>query len=94
MPAARFPGQRRSGVAQRLEGDRILVTLAGVRGERPPMDLDGFTAYAGTLAVGDLQDMVWAARPIGDPSPFRCPTYVRSRYEWMADFPAGCPAPR
>lgn len=89
VPIARHPGQRRSGVAQRLEGDRTLVTLAGVRGQRPPLDLDGFTRYAATLAAPDIHDIVRAARPLVEPVPFHYPTYLRSRYEEMAGFPSG-----
>jgi 2-polyprenyl-6-methoxyphenol hydroxylase-like FAD-dependent oxidoreductase len=86
---ARFPGQRRSSVMQRLEGGRVLVTLAGVLGERPPDTLDGFPGYARTLAMPDTYEMVRAAKPIGAPVPFRCPTYVRHRYEQLTRFPAG-----
>jgi len=85
----RFPGQRRGGVLQRIEGDRILATLAGVLGERPPLDLDGFVAYAGTLATPDIHDAVSSARPIGDAMRFRCPTYVRHRYERLEALPSG-----
>jgi len=89
VATTRFPGQRRSGIAQRLEGGRAMVTLAGVLGERPPADLESFTAYARTLAVPDTYEIVRAGRPLGDPATFRCPTYVRRRFERLTDFPAG-----
>jgi len=86
---SRFPGQRRSGVAQRLEGGRALVTLAGVLGERPPLDARGFAAYAETLAAPDIHAIVRVGRPVGEAAPFRCPTYVRNRYERLTELPAG-----
>jgi len=89
VATTRFPGQRRSAIAQRLEGGRAMVTLAGVLGERPPEDLESFTAYARTLAVPDTYEIVRAGTPLGDPATFRCPTYVRRRFERLADFPAG-----
>lgn len=89
VATTRFPGQRRSAIAQRLEGDRALVTLAGVLGERPPADLESFAAYARTLAVPDTYEIVRAGMPLGEAAIFRCPTYVRRRFERLADFPAG-----
>ncbi|HEY6595250.1 MAG TPA: FAD-binding monooxygenase [Asanoa sp.] len=84
----RFPGQLRNGVMQRVEGDRVLVTLAGVLGERPPADLPGFLGYARTLATPDTYGVIRSARPIGDAATYRCPTSFRTRYE-LGSFPAG-----
>jgi 2-polyprenyl-6-methoxyphenol hydroxylase-like FAD-dependent oxidoreductase len=86
---ARFPGQRRSSVMQRLEGGRILVTLAGVLGERPPGSLEEFARYAETLATPDTHDVIRAAKPDGAPVPFRYPAYLRRRYERLPRIPAG-----
>ncbi|MGA5305981.1 FAD-dependent oxidoreductase [Nucisporomicrobium flavum] len=86
---ARFPGQRRSSVMQRLEGGQVLVTLAGVLGERPPETLDGMPGYARTLAMPDTYEVVSTAKPLSRPIPFRYPSYVRYRYENLAAFPAG-----
>jgi 2-polyprenyl-6-methoxyphenol hydroxylase-like FAD-dependent oxidoreductase len=74
---------------QRLEGGRVLVTLNGILGERPPADLDRFTAYAQSLSTPDTFDIVRASRPLDDGVQFRFPTYVRHRYERLTDFPAG-----
>jgi 2-polyprenyl-6-methoxyphenol hydroxylase-like FAD-dependent oxidoreductase len=86
---SRYPGQNRGGIVQVLEGGRCLVTLGGVGGERPPLDLDGFRAYARTLVSGEAYEVARSACPVGDPAPFRMPTYVRRRYERMERFPAG-----
>jgi 2-polyprenyl-6-methoxyphenol hydroxylase-like FAD-dependent oxidoreductase len=86
---ARFPGQRRSSVMQRVEGGRVLITLAGVQGERPPVSYDEFPAYANTLATADTYDVLRAAKPLGAPVAFRFPAYVRHRYDHMRRLPAG-----
>lgn len=80
---------RPSGVMQRIEGDRVLVTLVGVHGDRPPPDPDGFARYAGTLAAPDIYDLIRASTPLSGPAQFHLPTYERHRYEQMAAFPAG-----
>jgi 2-polyprenyl-6-methoxyphenol hydroxylase-like FAD-dependent oxidoreductase len=86
---ARFPGQRRSSVMQRLEGGRVLVTLAAVQGERPPVTLEDLPAFARTLAVPDTYDVLCAAKPLGAPVAFRFPAYVRYRYDHLRRLPAG-----
>jgi 2-polyprenyl-6-methoxyphenol hydroxylase-like FAD-dependent oxidoreductase len=86
---ARYPGQRRSGVMVRVEGGHVMVTLAGVLGERPPLDLAGFQAYARTLATPETYEFVRAAESVGEPAAFRVPTYTRYRYERLDDVPTG-----
>ena len=85
----RYPGKLRSGVMQRIEGDRVIVTLAGLLGERPPLELEGFARYAASLAAPDIHEAVRSSRPIAEPAAFRFPTYVRRRYERLTDVPAG-----
>ncbi|MBO0869306.1 MAG: FAD-binding monooxygenase [Micromonosporaceae bacterium] len=85
----RLPGQRRSSVLSLLEGERLLVSLAGVRGERPPLELDAFTGYAKSLAAPDTYEVIRASRPLSAPVAFRLPTYLRHRYERLPASPAG-----
>jgi 2-polyprenyl-6-methoxyphenol hydroxylase-like FAD-dependent oxidoreductase len=89
VATSRFPGQRRSSVLQQLEDGNVLVTLAGILGERPPTDLAGFTEYARSLPVPDTYEVIRASQPVGDAVPFRFPSYVRQRYERLTWFPAG-----
>jgi hypothetical protein len=60
------PDGRRGGVLLAVEGDRWIVTLVGLLGERPPADLDGFVGYARTLWAGDLHEVVATAEPLGE----------------------------
>jgi 2-polyprenyl-6-methoxyphenol hydroxylase-like FAD-dependent oxidoreductase len=82
------PGERRGGLLLAVEGDRWLVTLVGVLGERPPADLDGFIDYAGTLWASDLHQVAASAQPIGEASTGGFPSYLRRRYDRLRRFPA------
>lgn len=79
----------RSGAMQRIEGNRVLVTLAGIRGDRPPLDAHGFADYASTLAAPDIHHLIEYGTAIAGSAQFHCPTYERRRYELLPDFPAG-----
>lgn len=81
-------GERRGGLLLAVEGDRWLVTLVGLLGERPPTDLDGFVNYARTLWAGDLHEVVATAEPIGEASTGAFPTYLRRRYDRLRRFPS------
>jgi 2-polyprenyl-6-methoxyphenol hydroxylase-like FAD-dependent oxidoreductase len=81
------PGERRGGLLLAVEGDRWLVTLVGVLGERPPADLDGFVDYAGTLWASDLHQVAASAQPIGEASTGGFPSYLRRRYDRLRRFP-------
>jgi 2-polyprenyl-6-methoxyphenol hydroxylase-like FAD-dependent oxidoreductase len=81
------PQDRRGGVLLAVEGDRWLVTLVGLLGERPPADLAGFVEYARTLWIGDLHEIVAAAEPLGEASTGAFPSYVRRRYDRLRRFP-------
>jgi 2-polyprenyl-6-methoxyphenol hydroxylase-like FAD-dependent oxidoreductase len=79
----------RGGVLLAQEGDRWICTLAGFFGDRPPVDPDGFEAYAGTLLSPLLQEVISSAVPLDDPRRFRFPASVRRRYERLARMPQG-----
>ena len=80
-------GQRRGGLALAVEGDRWLVTLVGLAGERPPADLDGFAAYARSLWTPDLHGLVAGGAPVGEASTGAFPTYLRRRYDRLGRVP-------
>jgi 2-polyprenyl-6-methoxyphenol hydroxylase-like FAD-dependent oxidoreductase len=86
---AATPAQPRSGALQLLEGGRAMLTLAGILGEHPPTEPDGFTAFARSLGFPDIYQAIRDAEPLDDPVPFRFPASVRNRYERMGRFPDG-----
>jgi 2-polyprenyl-6-methoxyphenol hydroxylase-like FAD-dependent oxidoreductase len=83
------PENPRTGALLTLEGDRWMVTLAGILGDHPPTDPDGFLAFARSLRFPDIYETIEDAEPLDDPVPFRFPASVRHRYERLHRFPDG-----
>jgi 2-polyprenyl-6-methoxyphenol hydroxylase-like FAD-dependent oxidoreductase len=86
---AATPQHPRAGALQVLEGDRWMLTLAGILGDHPPTDPDGFLDFARSLRFPDIYETVRNAEPLDDPVAFRFPASVRHRYERLDCFPAG-----
>ena len=84
---AATPQHPRTGALQRLEGDRWMLTLAGILGDHPPIDPDGFLAFARSLRFPDIHQAIRDAEPLDDPVGFRFPASVRHRYERLDRFP-------
>ncbi|WP_107657435.1 NAD(P)/FAD-dependent oxidoreductase [Nocardia suismassiliense] len=59
------PDRRCGGAAVLVEHDKILVTLIGVDGEKPPTDDNGFDDYVASLHNQDLLDVITCAEPAG-----------------------------
>ncbi|HEY6543548.1 MAG TPA: hypothetical protein VIZ64_01485 [Dokdonella sp.] len=79
----------RAGVLARLEGDQWLLTLAGILGDRPPTDADGFLAFARSLSFPDIYEAIRDREPLGEPATFRFRESVRRRYERLTRLPDG-----
>jgi 2-polyprenyl-6-methoxyphenol hydroxylase-like FAD-dependent oxidoreductase len=86
---AATPEHPRAGALQVLEGDRWMLTLAGILGDHPPTDPDGFLDFARSLRFPDIYETVRDAEPLDDPVPFRFPASVRHCYERLDRFPDG-----
>jgi 2-polyprenyl-6-methoxyphenol hydroxylase-like FAD-dependent oxidoreductase len=86
---AATPQLPRTGAMQRLEGDRWMLTLAGILGDHPPTDSDGFLDFARSLQFRDIYEAIREAEPLDDPVGFRFPASVRHRYERLDRFPDG-----
>ena len=86
---AATPRHPRAGALQVLEGDRWMVTLAGILGDHPPTDPVGFLDFARSLRFTDIYQAVRDAEPLDDPVAFRFPASVRHRYEKLDRFPDG-----
>ena len=89
MLVAATPQHPRTGAMQRLEGDRWMLTLAGILGDDPPTDPDGFAEFARSLRFPDVWESIRDAEPLDDPVAFRFPASVRHRYERLRRFPTG-----
>ncbi|MFJ4658993.1 NAD(P)/FAD-dependent oxidoreductase [Nocardia sp. NPDC088792] len=79
----------RGGGAVHVEGDRWLVTLAGMLGDHPPADHDGFHRYAATISAPDIHEIVTGSEPLDDPVRYRFKTSVRRRFDRLPAVPAG-----
>jgi len=86
---AATPDLPRTGALQRLEGDRWLLTLAGILGDHPPTDPDGFLDFARSLRFPDIYETVRDAEPLDEAVGFRFPASVRHRFELLDRFPVG-----
>ncbi len=86
---AATPTHPRAGALQLLEGDRCMVTLAGILGDHPPTDPDGYLDFARSLQFPDIYQAVRDAQPLDDPVAFRFPASVRHRFERLTRVPAG-----
>jgi 2-polyprenyl-6-methoxyphenol hydroxylase-like FAD-dependent oxidoreductase len=83
------PQNPRGGALLALEDGRWVVTLAGILGDYPPTDPEGFLAFARSLRFPDIHQAIRDGEPLDDPVPFRFPASVRHRYERLDRFPDG-----
>ena len=87
--AAPTPEHPRGGALAMLEGDRCMLTLAGVLGDYPPRDPAGFLAFAQSLPFPDIYETIRAAEPLDNPVAYRFPASFRHCYERLTRFPDG-----
>ncbi len=85
----RAPVSTMSGAVFRVEGDRWIVTLMGCLGDYPPIDDEGFLEFASQLDNPAVYDWLQTAKPLGPAVPYRYPSHLRRRYEWLTRFPEG-----
>jgi 2-polyprenyl-6-methoxyphenol hydroxylase-like FAD-dependent oxidoreductase len=84
---AAVPPNRRMGVALAVEDDRWIVTLAGLLGDHPPLDDEGFLAFAAELPTRLIHDLIARIEPLSDAVRTRFPAHRRVRYERLKRLP-------
>lgn len=84
----RPPYQPRAGIIQPIEGNRWLVTIAGVMHDYPPTDEEGFLQFAKSLSSPDLYQAIQHAKPLSRIWGYRR-TENRLRYYDKARTPQG-----
>jgi flavin-dependent dehydrogenase len=82
------PGLR-GATAIAIEDDRWQVTLAGTLGDHPPVDDEGFRAFAATLPAKDVQGLIADSEPLNDALPYRFRGSRRRYWERLAAPPEG-----
>lgn len=83
------PDSPRGAFFSRIEDGKCALSLYGVLGDSAPTDHEGFLAFAKSLRVPDVYDVIKDAEPITEPVIFRYPASVRRRYERLTRFPEG-----
>jgi len=82
------PQHPRGGAIALVEDGQAVVTLAGMLGDHPPTDPEGFAAFACSLRFPDIADAIRDTEPLDDPVAYRFPAATRRRYDRLADMPA------
>lgn len=86
---AASPPDWRCGAMLAQEGDRWITSVGGYFGDRAPTDHDGYRAFARTLPVPHIAEIIETAEPL---TPFATYSFVaslRRHYEELASFPEG-----
>jgi 2-polyprenyl-6-methoxyphenol hydroxylase-like FAD-dependent oxidoreductase len=84
---AAVPPNRRMGIALAVEDHRWIVTLAGLLGDHPPLDDDGFLAFAAGLPTPIIHKLIARIEPLTDAVRTRFPAHRRVRYEHLERMP-------
>ena len=67
-----------------------MVTVAGVHGDHPPTDVEGFRDFAASLPAPDVKQLLETHRWVSDEiAPYPFPANLRHRYEDLDRFPDG-----
>lgn len=86
--ASQAPATRYAAVLG-AEGNRWIITLAGMLGDYPPADEDGWMAFARSLPTSDVANLA-SDRPSLEPvASYRFPANRRRKYEALKVFPPG-----
>lgn len=80
---------RRFGCIAPIEGGRWIVVLAGLFGDHPPADPEGFLEFARGLPNDALYRALLGAEPVTDVAVSKFPAHLRRHYERMARMPEG-----
>lgn len=83
------PDSFRVGALLPVEGDRWMVTLAGVHGDVPGTGPDDVLAFARSLPTPALAQLVERLGPLSSTTSYRFPSSQRRHYERVAAPPAG-----
>jgi flavin-dependent dehydrogenase len=82
-------GNPRVGGAFPIEGERWIVVMMGVHGDRPPTDDEGFLDFAQSLPQDDVARLIQAEEPLGPAVSHRLPFSQWRRFDKLKRHPVG-----
>jgi 2-polyprenyl-6-methoxyphenol hydroxylase-like FAD-dependent oxidoreductase len=82
-----FPGSPQGGAAVHLEEDQWALVLFGLMGKNPSTEEKDMLAFARSLPVPDLANLMDEAEPLGKPVKMRYPASVRWHFEKLRQHP-------
>jgi 2-polyprenyl-6-methoxyphenol hydroxylase-like FAD-dependent oxidoreductase len=83
------PPQKRLAAIFPVEGGRWIATLGGMLGDHPPLDEEGFRAFARSLPTSEASDIIENEEPLSEIVQYRFPSNFRRHYEKLTRFPHG-----
>lgn len=83
------PQEMRFGGMFPIEGNRWIVSMGGWIGDHAPTDEAGFLAYARSLPMPDIYDVISQAEPLGEIMAHKFNASLRRHYEKLTRFPEG-----
>ncbi len=83
------PESRRLGTLLPVEGGRWIASFAGMLGDYPPSDPEGFLAFAKSLPDDSIYRVLRDAEPLTDIETYKFPAHLRRHYERMDRLPEG-----
>ena len=89
MTFGQVPQNTRGGLMLPLEGNRWMVTVAGLHGDVPPGDADGFLTYARSLRTPTIYNAISGAKCLDGVARYRFTGSVRRHFERLDVFPRG-----
>jgi 2-polyprenyl-6-methoxyphenol hydroxylase-like FAD-dependent oxidoreductase len=83
------PGSSRYGILMPMEGRQWSVSLCVNHGEAPPVDIDGFMAFAKSFRMPTIYNAIRSARRVGDIARFGMACSVLRAFDRLDRFPRG-----
>ncbi|WP_437618134.1 FAD-dependent oxidoreductase [Sorangium sp. So ce1151] len=80
---------RRFGCIVPIEGGRWMAVLAGLFGDHPPADTEGFLEFARGLPNDAMYRALLEAEPVTGIATYKFPAHLRRHYERMERMPEG-----
>jgi 2-polyprenyl-6-methoxyphenol hydroxylase-like FAD-dependent oxidoreductase len=89
MTFGQAPQNGRGGLMLPLEGNRWMLTIAGLHGDLPPGDTEGFLTYVKSLRTPTIHNAISRAKRLDGVARYGFSESVRRHFERLDGFPRG-----